>query len=103
MKLYGVTGNDKNGVFNVPSPVDKKTLNVIASSDLNWDHVSVSRKTRPPNWREMEFIKRMFFENNETAMQLHVPPSDHINHHPHCLHMWRPLDREIPLPPDIFV
>ena len=52
----------------------------------------------------MEHVKRAFFKDDETAMQLHVPPSDHVNHHPHCLHLWRPNDgRDIPRPPAIFV
>jgi hypothetical protein len=86
-------------------------LRVIASrGDPNgreeterWDHVSVSTATRCPTWEEMEFIKRLFFERDETAMQLHVPARDHINNHPYCLHLWRPLDQPIPRPPAIMV
>jgi hypothetical protein len=47
----------------------------------------------------MEAIKRTFFCASETVMQLHVPPSEHINCHPHCLHLWRPQDADIPRPP----
>jgi len=66
---------------------------------LGWDHVSVSRTSRCPNWPEMEFVKRKFFEDNETAMQLHVAIADHINMHPYTLHLWRPHNAEIPMPP----
>jgi hypothetical protein len=38
----------------------------------------------------MEFVKRIFFADDETAMQLHVPLAEHISHHPYCLHIWRP-------------
>ena len=51
----------------------------------------------------MEHIKRLFFADDETAMELHVPPDKHINTHPNCLHLWRPQDQPIPLPPSIFV
>jgi hypothetical protein len=69
-----------------------------------WDHVSVSRSDRCPWWEEMDFIARTFFRPNETAMQLHVPVSDHVNHHPHCLHLWRPTGlKKIPMPPSIMV
>lgn len=78
-------------------------LRVIATSGQGWDHVSVSHRTRCPTWEEMEEVKRMFFEDHETAMQLHVPPSDHISCHPFCLHLWRPHDVEIPRPPSIMV
>ena len=75
-------------------------LCVIASANAGgWDHVSVSTPKRCPNWYEMEQVKRMFFNEDEVAMQLHVPASDHISFHPNCLHLWRPLEAEIPLPP----
>ncbi|HEY1881361.1 MAG TPA: hypothetical protein VGG68_15650 [Caulobacteraceae bacterium] len=49
-------------------------------------------------------MKRAFFRDDETAMQLHVPPTDHINAHPCCLHLWAPNDgRQIPRPPGEFV
>lgn len=32
-----------------------------------------------------------------------VPKRDHINCHPHCLHLWRPLKGRIPLPPSEMV
>jgi len=65
-------------------------MRVMASAGMGWDHVSISRQNRCPNWPEMEHIKRLFFRDDETAMQLHVPPSDHISIHPYCLHLWRP-------------
>lgn len=76
------------------------SLRIIATINDGWDHVSVSTQHRCPTWDEMEFVKREFFHPHETAMQLHVPPSDHVNIHPYCLHLWRPNDgREIPRPP----
>lgn len=74
-------------------------LLVIASWVEGWDHVSVSRRDRCPTWEEMERVKRAFFRDDETAMQLHVPPRDHINIHPYCLHLWRPHGAPIPMPP----
>lgn len=76
---------------------------VIASWAEGWDHVSVSRPDRCPTWDEMEGIKRIFFRPEETAMQLHVPESQHINMHPYCLHLWRPHFLPIPMPPAEFV
>jgi len=96
-------GDDREGAFQIPSPIDRGTLRIIASADLGWDHVSVSRQNRPPNWTEMSFVKRLFFKEGETAMQLHVPVEDHVNCHPNCLHLWRPHDQEIPRPPSIMV
>lgn len=74
-------------------------IRVIASHGYGWDHVSVSRENRTPSWDEMDAVKRTFFLPEETAMQLHVPPSDHINVHPYVLHLWRPHKGVIPRPP----
>jgi hypothetical protein len=103
LAMWGWAGDDTVGCFAVPSPIDGGELRVIATTGEGWDHVSVSRRNRCPNWTEMEHIKRLFFKEDETAMQLHVPPSDHVNCHPYCLHMWRPLNAEIPRPPSILV
>jgi hypothetical protein len=104
LALYGSLGDETCGVFDLPSPATGAKLRCIASSDGGWDHVSVSLPNRTPNWREMELVKRTFFRDDETAMQLHVPVEKHINLHPNCLHLWKPNDgREIPLPPPEFV
>lgn len=100
---FGGIGDETCGKFNVPSKIDGQNLQVVASSGMDWDHVSVSRTNRCPNWPEMEQIKHLFFKDDETAMQLHVPPSDHINVHPYCLHIWRPHKGEIPRPPGFMV
>ena len=94
---YGVRGDSTRGCFTV------KRLRIIAVSDAGWDHVSVSLSDRCPRWHEMEQVKRLFFEPDEVAMQLHVTPEDHVNIHPYVLHLWRPRDLEIPLPPKAMV
>lgn len=92
-------GDDTCGAFSVPSPIDNASMYVIASSGGGWDHVSVSRRNRPPNWAEMEAVRELFFKNDETVIQFSVPRADHVNCHPNCLHLWRPQETEIPRPP----
>lgn len=112
VEMWGWPGDETCGAFIVPmqrtgrlwSP--KTELRVIASGNEGgegWDHVSVSLPDRCPTWEEMEFIKRLFFRDDEVAMQLHVPPKDHISVHDYCLHLWRPQNEKIPLPPSIMV
>lgn len=96
---YGNAGDGTCGVFWVPSPIDRQPMRAIASAGEYWEHVSVSRRSRCPNWAEMSFIKELFFRPDETAIQFHVPVRDHINVHPYCLHLWRPIGIEIPRPP----
>jgi len=102
-EFYGWEGDETCGAFSVPSPLDRQPLVIVASSEGGWDHVSVSRKNRAPNWAEMEHIARLFFAPDETAVQYHVPASDHINVHPNCLHWWRSQEAPFPRPPGIFV
>lgn len=96
---YGTAGNSENGVFVVPSPIDKRPLLCVASCGACWDHISVSRRDRIPLHEEMAAVKALFFTDHETVMELHVPASEHIDFHPRCLHLWRPQDVEIPRPP----
>ena len=95
--MMGDIGDHTCGVFLIP--FRSSLLTVIASAAEGWDHVSVSLASRCPNWEEMEFVKRAFFRDDEWAMQLHAPPSRHINAMPSCLHIWRPMKAEIPQPP----
>lgn len=87
------------GIFQLASQVDQQPLRIIATVGMGWEHVSVSRRDRCPTWDEMEQVKRVFFRPDETAMQLHVPESQHVNTHFFCLHIWRPVGRVIPRPP----
>lgn len=102
--IFGSDPGDDFGSFYIPGPCGRE-LRVIASSGdeesgIDWEHVSVSLPTsRPPNWEEMCFIKDLFWDEEETVMQLHVPKSQWVNNHRFCLHMWRPTTQEIPLPP----
>lgn len=93
----------RNGAFEIP--YGRVTLRVIAGGGGGWDHVSVSLAVRCPTWDEMEHIAKLFFEDDEVAMQLHLPANDHINIHPFVLHWWRPRSKlkKIPLPPKSYV
>ena len=105
-KLASDASFGNNGAFMVPSPTacrDPIILAIIVSDGESWDHVSVSLPHRTPTWREMCWVKDLFFEPFEVAMQLHPPKSDYVNHHQHCLHLWRPQCKRIPLPDSIMV
>ena len=95
----GYSGDHTCGAFVIPSPIDQAEIVIMASSDFGWEHVSASRNNRCPNWLEMDHIKHLFFKDEETVMQVHVPKSDHVNDRSYCLHLWRPTKDAIPLPP----
>lgn len=104
----GSDPGDQFGMFDgIPGPCGRD-LRVIASEGdsalgIDWEHVSVSPPNRCPNWPEMCYVKDLFFAPEEVVMQLHPAKADHINIHNFCLHLWRPLKAEIPLPPHIAV
>lgn len=93
------------GLFVIPSVVDKVAMHILCSGSRGWDHVSVSRPDRIPEWIEMEQVKRTFFNDDECALQLHPPTAQYITgvwpgrRSLFCLHLWKPHDLEIPRPP----
>lgn len=65
-----------------------------------WEHVSVSKHNGLlPTWRQMCWIKSLFWEDEECVIQYHPPKSRYVNVHPGVLHMWRPVAETIPMPP----
>lgn len=92
-----------DGAYLFIQPDNRSYLRVIASEGGGWDHVSVSLGDRCPTWQEMDDVFRLFFRLDETAIQLHVPRSEHINNFDFCLHLWRNQDTEIAKPPTEFV
>jgi hypothetical protein len=77
----------------------KKRLTVICGVGEGWDHVSVSLRHRCPTWEEINWIRNLFFEKEETVIQIHPPHSKYVNVGEYVLHLWRPWDIDIPLPP----
>jgi len=94
---------DHNGMFSVMLPGSADVFRVIAARGLGWEHVSVSLQYRCPTWAEMSAIKRLFWNDDETAVQYHPAESEYVNQHPYCLHLWRPLDAELPTPAKVMV
>lgn len=91
------------GAFMLKSPIDGAELGVIASNELGWEHVSVSRRNRCPNWVEMCFIKDLFWDSEDCVIQYHPPKSQYVNNCQNCLHMWRKIGFEFPIPKSILV
>lgn len=98
-----------NGAFVTPSRKTGQTLCIIASDATDWDdaqlgrprweHVSVHVDGRCPTYEEMMEVRGWFWLETETVVQFSVPQSEHINLHPHTLHMWRCIDEAVIQPP----
>lgn len=81
----------------------KARLRILVSWGGGWDHIGVSRSQALPSWPMLEDVKRLLARDDETMMQLHVPPDEHVNVHDFTLHLWRPQAVEIPRPPVVMV
>lgn len=99
---------DPFGAFEIPAALAGRGLHVIACDgrETGWEHASVSlikTKRHTPTWREMDTVKRLFWPAEACVVQFHVPRSQHININPGVLHLWRPVNQSIPLPPPVCV
>lgn len=75
----------------------------VLCDSRGWEHVSVSTPKRCPNWQEMSFVKDLFWDGDELVIQMHPPKREYVNNHPNCLHLWRNVTVDYPLPPSYFV
>lgn len=95
------------GAFLVQGPCGA-ALNIVASgaeydAAEGWEHVSVSTPRRCPNWPEMAFVKGLFWDDEDCVIEFHPPKSTYVNNHPFCLHLWRPIDDHVRMPPSLLV
>ncbi len=99
--ITGSYGSGNNGYFEIPYM--SKKLRVLSSDGMRWDHVSVSLPNRCPTWKEMCFIKDLFFSKDETVVQFHPKQSEYVNCHKYCLHLWRDQSQKYKLPDSLMV
>ncbi|KLU61862.1 hypothetical protein CEB3_c17800 [Peptococcaceae bacterium CEB3] len=92
------TGEDGGWAF-VYLPTRKKPSLVIFSWGGGWDHVSISNEKSSCTWHEMALIKGIFFREDEYAVQYHPPKAQYANMRPYVLHLWRPQNEKLPVPP----
>ena len=92
----------KKGKSKVINDVDK-ALHFIFSWGCGFEHLSVSTPIKTPSWEQMQMMKEIFWKDDEVCYQLHPKKEDYINNMPYCLHIWRAIDQDIPLPPSIMV
>lgn len=97
----GRNGSDEsyenNGAFQIGR------IFIIASDGAGWEHISISLSDRVPRWNEMCKIKDIFWDEEDCVIQYHPPKSQYVNCHPNCLHLWRPIGIDLPIPPTLLV
>lgn len=99
----------KSGAFFVRCKETGQELKIIVGDGSDWteaglsgepwEHVSVSCERRCPTWTELCFVKSLFWEDEECVIQYHPPRSRYVNNHAFVLHLWKPTQTPIPMPP----
>lgn len=106
--LYGdgFLGDEANGAFIIDRYNNGEFYLVIASNGQEWDHVSVTIHKKNggsvkkcPSYQEMMMIKEKLFSEEDVVFQLHPREEDYINTHPYCLHLWKPNNCNMVVPP----
>lgn len=92
----------KKGKVKVIRDIDK-ALHFIFSNGCGFEHLSVSTPVKIPTWEQMCFMKDIFWRDDEICMQLHPKKEQYVNNMQYCLHIWKPVDQEIPTPPSVMV
>lgn len=94
-------GDSKKGCL----VIKPRGLKVIFAEGDGWQHLSVSRigSDKVPTYEQLDRLRREFWAPRCCVVQLHVPASDHLNYHPGCLHLWRPVGGGIPRPHHLMV
>ena len=90
-RLKSDSRHGNNGCFIISHKAGKysRYLQVIASDGAAWEHVSVSMPDKCPTWKQMCFIKNMFWDEEDAVIQIHPAKKNYVNYHPYCLHLWR--------------
>ena len=76
-------------------------LMVIAScgeyqDEKEWLHISFSRKSRIPSYKDMQRVKRDFIGEDKKAVFVLPEKENYVNIHKNCLHLF--YSKENPLP-----
>lgn len=76
---------------------------------VGWEHVSVHAyrptthpcrgQMRTPTWKEMAYVKRVCWDDEDVVVQYHPRKSEYVNLHPDVLHLWRCTTQAFPTPP----
>lgn len=68
----------------------------VEQDGREWTHLSFSRRSRMPSYRDMVLVKSVFIGPDKDAIMVLPRKSRHVNIHEHCLHLF--TTEEMPLP-----
>lgn len=85
--------------------INGKRCTLVVSNGGGWEHASISPLDHRaiPTWDDMCKLKDIVWNEDEAVIQIHPRKSDYVNNMPNCLHLWRPTQEALPLPPTMYV
>lgn len=75
-----------------------ETTGELAARELDgrvWLHVSASRGSRLPSYADLVEVKELFIGRERKAVQVFPSRAEHVNIHPHALHLWHCVDGDV--------
>lgn len=73
---------------------------IIASVEIvdgvEWLHVSFSRKSRMPDYKDIQLVKHHFFGDDKKAVMIFPEKENYINIHKYCLHLFYSAKNPLP-------
>ncbi len=66
-----------------------------------WEHAFLDLELlkRTPTWGEMNILKKFYWENTESVIQIHPKRSEYVNWNEYRLHLWKLHNTDFELPP----
>ncbi|MDO4649773.1 MAG: hypothetical protein Q4B26_14110 [Eubacteriales bacterium] len=107
-RMWGIDYFDADNFTGWIKLPDCGTCSVVCSMGTgswtgSWEHVSVSPRKKfdklgrenLPTWNDMCVLKNIFWNDEEEAYQIHPKKSEYVNIQTNCLHLWKPIGREL--------
>jgi hypothetical protein len=100
-KARAYESTERGMSFNVPNKFRIRS-GVLGSGDTIGNNGAFT-VPRCPTWDEMCQIKALFWDDNDCIVQFHPPKAEYVNNHAYCLHLWRQIGGEFPIPDSLLV
>lgn len=83
------------GIVNLP---DSGRASVVWSrNEEGYEHVSVApgRVYKAPTWKDMCYVKDIFWHADEEVYQIHPKANEYVNLSENCLHLWKVIGHDL--------
>lgn len=97
VSIYNIISKDADEYIR---SYDFNGLHVIVSpakyEGTEWLHVSFSRKSRIPDYKDIQLVRKDFIGTDKKSIMVFPKESHYVNIAKYCLHLWYSADNPIP-------